>query len=76
MGDCSWQLGREETDEAVGFLHVVRDFGEIAVGGYADGAAEGFSDVFVDGLLDVEGDLTGAGRLLFATEELADHLVY
>ncbi len=75
MGDGSWELRWQETDEAVGLLHVAGDLGEVAVGGHADGAAEGFADVFVDGLLDVEGDLAGAGRFLLAAEELADHLV-
>jgi hypothetical protein len=56
-------------------LHVAGNLGEVAVGGHTDGAAEGFADVFVDGLLDVEGDLAGPGRLLLAAEELADHLV-
>jgi len=75
MGDGAGELRWEETDKAVGFLHVAGDFGEIAVGSHANGAAEGFADIFVDGLLDVEGDLAGAGRLLLAAEELADHLV-
>jgi len=75
MRDGSWELGWQEADEAVGFLHVAGDLREIAVGGHADGAAESFADVFVDGLLDVEGDLAGSGWFLFAAEELADHLV-
>ena len=75
MGDGSWELRWQEADEAVGLLHVARDFGEVAVWGHADGTAEGFADVFVDGLLDVEGDLASSGRLLLAAEELADHLV-
>jgi len=56
-------------------LHVAGDLGEIAVGRHADGAAEGFADVVLDGLLDGEGDLAGVGGLAFAAEELADHLV-
>ena len=34
-----------------------------------------YADVLVDGLLDLEGDLAGAWRLLLAAHELADHLV-
>ncbi len=75
MRDCSWQLRWQEADQPVGFLHVAGDLGEVAVGRHADGAAQGFADVFVDGLLDGEGDLAGAGRFLLAADELADHLV-
>ncbi len=75
MGDGSGELRGQEADEPVGLLHVAGDLGEVAVGGHADGAAQGFADVFVDGLLDGEGDLAGAGWLLLAAEELADHLV-
>ena len=75
MRNCSWQLRWQEADEAVGFLHVAGDLGEVAVGGHADGAAESDANVLVDGLLDLEGDLAGAGRLLLAAHELADHLV-
>ena len=57
------KLLREEADEAVGLLHVAGDLGEVAVGGHADGAAEGLADVVLDGLLDVEGDLAGGGGL-------------
>ena len=70
-GELRWQ----QADEAVGLLHVAGDLGEVAVGRHADGAAQGFADVLVDGLLDVEGDLAGAWRLLLAAHELADHLV-
>ncbi len=75
MRDGAWELRWQKTDEPVGLLHVAGDLGEVAVGRHADGAAEGYADVFVDGLLDVEGDLAGAGRLLLAAHELADHLV-
>ncbi len=75
MGDGSWELRGQKANQPVGLLHVAGDLGEVAVGGHADGAAEGDADVFVDGLLDVEGDLAGAGRLLLAADELADHLV-
>ena len=75
MRDGAGELRWEQADEAVGLLHVAGDLGEVAVGRHADGAAQGFADVLVDGLLDVEGDLAGAGRLLLAAHELADHLV-
>ena len=75
MRDGAWQLRWKQADEAVGLLHVAGDLGEVAVGRHADGAAQGDADVFVDGLLDVEGDLAGARRLLLAAHELADHLV-
>ena len=75
VGDGVGEAAGEEADEAVGLLHVAGDFGEVAIGGHADGAAEGFADVVLDGLLDVEGDLAGVGGLAFAAEELADHLV-
>jgi hypothetical protein len=75
VGDGAGELRGQQADEAVGLLHVAGDLGEVAVGGHADGAAEGFADVVADGLLDFEGDGAGAGRLLLAAEELADHLV-
>ncbi len=75
VGDGAGQLRGEQADEAVGLLHVAGDLGEVAVGRHADGAAEGFADVFVDGLFDLEGDLAGAWRLLLAADEFADHLV-
>ena len=75
VGDGPRKLRREKANETVGFLHVAGDFGEVAVGGHADGAAQRFADVFVDGLFDIEGDFAGAGRLLLAAHELADHLV-
>ena len=75
MGDGAWELGGEQADEAIGLLHVAGDLGEVAVWGHADGAAEGFADVFVDGLFDLEGDLAGARRFLLASDEFADHLV-
>ena len=75
VGDGAGELRGQKADEPVGLLHVAGDLGEVAVGRHADGAAQGFADVLVDGLLDVEGDLAGAGRLLLAAHELADHLV-
>jgi hypothetical protein len=33
------------------------------------------ADVFIDGLLNLEGDLAGAWGFLLAADELADHLV-
>ena len=63
VGDGSWQLRGQKADEPVGLLHVAGDLGEVAVGGHADGAAEGFADVLVDGLLDVEGDAGGRGAV-------------
>ncbi len=39
VGDGSRELRWEETDEAVGLLHVAGDLGEVAVGRHADGAA-------------------------------------
>ena len=75
MGDGAGELRGEQADEAVGLLHVAGDFGEVAVGRHADGAAEGFADVRADGLLDLEGDGAGAGRFLLAAHELADHLI-
>ncbi len=75
VGDGARELRGQEADEAVGLLHVRGDLGEVAVGGHADGAAKGFADVVLDGLLDGEGDAAGVGRLAFAAEELADHLV-
>ena len=75
VGDGAWELRGEESDEAVGLLHVAGDLGEVAVGGHADGAAEGFADVVFDGLLDLEGDAAGGGELALATDELADHFV-
>ena len=45
VGDGAGQLRWQQADEAVGLLHVAGDFGEVAVGGHADGAAEGFADV-------------------------------
>ena len=70
-GSCE---GREP-DEAIRLLHVAGDLGEIAIWRYADGAAERFANVSVDGLLDVECDAACAWRFLFAANELADHLV-
>ena len=58
-----------------GFCMSLAIFGEVAVGRHADGAAQSDADVLVDGLLDLEGDLAGAWRLLLAADELADHLV-
>ena len=75
VGDGAGELRRQQADEAVGLLHVAGDLGEVAVGRHADGAAQGFADVVADGLLDFEGDGAGAGRLLLAAHELADHLV-
>jgi hypothetical protein len=75
MSDGAGHLRGEETDQPVGLLHVTGDLCEVAVGRHADGAAEGFSYVLIDGLLDLEGDLAGAWRLLLAADELADHLV-
>ena len=75
MGDGAGELRGEQADEPVGFLHVAGDLGEVAVGGHADGAAQGLADVVADGLLDFEGDGAGAGRLALAAHELADHLV-
>ena len=73
--DGAGELRWEESDEAVGLLHVAGDLGEVAVGRHADGAAQGYADVAVDGLLDGEGDLAGAGRFALAAHELADHLI-
>ena len=75
MGDGAGELRWKEANEAVGLLHVAGDLREVAIGGHADGATEGFADVFVDRLFDVEGDLAGVGWLLLAAEELTDHLV-
>ena len=75
VSDGVGKLAGEEADEAVGLLHVAGDLGEVAIGGHADGAAEGFADVVLDGLLDGEGDLASGGRVALAAEELADHLV-
>ena len=75
MRDGAWKLRGQKANEAVGFLHVAGDLGEVAVGRHADGATESDSDVLVNGLLDLEGDLAGAGRLLLAAHKLADHLV-
>ena len=50
-----WERGnceRQQADEPVGLLHVAGDLGQVAVGGYADGAAQEFADVVLDGLLD------------------------
>ncbi len=49
----SWREGfgedvEGEGDEAVGLFHVAGDFGEIAVGGEADGAAQHGSDALAD----------------------------
>ena len=59
MGDGAGQLRGQKADEAVGLLHVAGDLGEVAVGRHADGAAQGFADVVLDGLLDGEGDAGG-----------------
>ena len=75
MGDRVWELAGEEADQAVGLLHVAGDFGEVAIGGHADGAAKRFADVVPDSLLDGERDLAGGRRVALAAEELADHLV-
>ena len=75
MGDGAGELAGQEADEAVGLLHVAGDLGEVAVGRHADGAAEGFADVVLDGLLDVERDAAGVGWVALAADELADHLV-
>jgi len=52
VGDGVGKLAGEKADEAVGLLHVTGDLGKVAIGGHADGAAEGFADVVLDGLLD------------------------
>ncbi len=67
-------LGRRPTRPS-GFCMSRGDLGEVAVGGHADGAAEGIADVVLDGLFDVERDAAGVGGLALAAEELADHLV-
>ena len=59
-----WAMARGSCEgrrpmRAVGLLHVAGDLGEVAVGGHADGAAEGFADVVADGLFGGEGDLGG-----------------
>jgi len=75
MCNCPWQLRWEQADEAIRLLHVTGDLGEVTVWRHANGAAKSGSNIFVDRLLNVEGDLTGAGRLLLAAHELADHLI-
>ena len=75
MSDGAGQLGGQKTDEAVGLLHVAGDLGQVAIRRHADGTAQGDANILVDGLLDLEGDLASARWLLFAADELADHLV-
>jgi hypothetical protein len=75
MRDGAGKLRGQQSDQAVGLLHVAGDLGQEAVGRHADGAAQRLAHVVLDGLLDGEGDLAGARRLLLAAHELADHLV-
>src|ERR1035441_6598328 len=75
MSDGARQLRRQQADQPVGLLHVAGDLGQVAVGGHADGAAQGFADVVADGLLDGERNAAGLRRLLLAAHQLADHLV-
>jgi len=75
VGDGVGELTGKKADEAVGFLHIAGDLGEVAIGGHADGATEGLADVVFDGLLDGQRDLPSGGWIAFAAQELADHLV-
>ena len=61
--DGARELRGQKADQPVGLLHVAGDLGEVAVGRHADGAAQGFADVVLDGLLDVERDVRGRGAV-------------
>jgi hypothetical protein len=75
MSDGARELRRQQAYEAIGLLHVAGDFGEVAIGRHADGAAQGYANIFVDGFFDLKGDLASSWWLLLAAHELADHFV-
>ena len=64
-----------ESNEAVGFVHVGGDFGEVAVGREADGAAKSIAGVVPDGLLDAAGKVEGVQQGLFAAHQGDGHFI-
>ncbi len=75
LAECGVEDVWRKGDEAVGLVHVRGDFGEVAVGCEADGAAEGVSGMGADGGFDVAGKLEGVQERLLATDEAAGHFV-
>jgi hypothetical protein len=53
LGEGFRQDVEGEGDEAVGLLHVAGDFGEVAVGGEADGTSQHWPDALADSCLDL-----------------------
>ena len=64
-----------KSDEAVGLFHVAGDFGEVAIGSEADGAAQHFAGGFADASFDFAAELDGGEEGAFAAHESAGHFV-
>ena len=76
----SWlqRLGQNverERHQAVGLFHVAGDFGEVAIGGQADGTAQHGADPLADARLDLAAQLHGGQQRPFAAHEAAGHFV-
>lgn len=64
-----------DDDEAVRFLEVGAELGEVGVGGDADAGGEAGGELGLDGFFDGEGDLAGVFGVALVADKTATHFV-